>query len=133
MLQLYSLFRVHSQPEDQWNQGIIREFENGPFFYWKIRELSENFDWVSGKSGKINTFLEKYFLVIKFLLVLLSFMCIFMFWNVCVLLFLAMSIVLQPVFLCLMIWVFKWNMLDCCMMHHNCMDFYLIEVTNHGY
>ena len=111
----------------------IRKFEKWTVFYWKIRGLSGNFDWISGKSWKINTFLEKYFLMIKFLSVLLSVMYMFMFWNI-FLLFLAMSILLQPVFLCLKIWVLKCNMLDCCRMHHNCMDFYLIEVTNlHGY
>ena len=28
----YASVRVHSQPRNQRNQGIIREFENGPFF-----------------------------------------------------------------------------------------------------
>ena len=126
----YHLIIIHSQPG---NQGIIREFEKWTLFYRKIRGLSGNFDWISGKSWKINRFQEKYFLMIKFLSFLLSVMHMFMFWNI-FLLFLAMSILFQPVFMCLKIWVLKYSMLDCCMMHHNCMDFYLIEVTNlHGY
>ena len=48
-------------------------------FLLKNQEITGNFDWISGQSGKINTFLEKYFLVIKFLSVLLSVMYIFMY------------------------------------------------------
>ena len=106
--------------------------KNGPFF----TEKSGDYQGILieyRKSWKINRFQEKYFLMIKFLSVLLSVMHMFMFWNI-FLLFLAMSILFQPVFMCLKIWVLKYSMLDCCMMHHNCMDFYLIEVTNpHGY
>ena len=54
---------------------------------------------------------------------------IFMFWNI-FLLFLAMSILLQPGYLYLNIWVFKCNMLDFCRIHLNWMKFDLIEVTN---
>ena len=77
-----SLISVLSQPGNQENQGInYQGIWKWTLFNWKIREFSGNFDWISGKLGKINTFLEKYFLVIRFLSVLLSAMYIFMFWN----------------------------------------------------
>ena len=56
------------------------------FFTEKIRELSGNFDLMSGKSGK--NFPEFSFSVINFLLALFSVMYTFMIWNIC-LLFLA--------------------------------------------
>ena len=102
---------------------------------WKLTlftEKSENYQRslieYHGNQEKLTLFLEEYFLVINFLLALFSVMRIFMFWNI-FLLFLAVSIILQPRFLCSKIWVFKCNTLDCCMMHHNCMNFYLCEVT----
>ena len=69
-------------------------------FYWKISELSGNFDLISRKSGKINTLLEKFFSDINFMLILLFIMQICMFWNISRPFF-AISIMLQSGFLCL--------------------------------
>ena len=123
---LFLSFFEGSQPT--WKSGKSGNYQRiwkWTLFHWKIKVLSGNFDWISRKSRKTNTFLENYFLVIKFLPVLLSVMYIFMFWNI-FLLFLTIAIVLQPVFLCLKIWVLKCNILDCCIMHHKCIDLYLI-------
>ena len=113
--------------------GNCRELENRAF----LTQKSENYQgfWlnVREKIGK-NVFqgdiffLEKYFPVINFLLVLFSVMYIFMFWNI-FLPFRAMSILLQPGFLCLM---FKCNMLDCWMIHHKWMNYLLKRLTYNG-
>ena len=89
-------------PGNKWIQWIIRQFENGVFF----TEKSGNFGWISGKLGKINIFLEKHFSDVNFRLALFSVMHIFMFWNIW-LLFLAMSIMLQPGFFCLKIYEYS--------------------------
>ena len=64
-----------------------------------MTELSGNFGWISGKSGKIKIFPENFFLLINFRLALLSIMHFFMFWNI-FLLFLAMSITDIPQITC---------------------------------
>ena len=70
------------------NQGITREF------WLNISEIREN-----------KVFLEKNF-VVNFRLAIFSSMHIFMFWNI-FLLFFAMSIMLQPGFLCLKIYEYS--------------------------
>ena len=96
----------------------------------KIMKLSWNLKrdpFLVRNQGKLQ---RKYFPVKDFVLALFSvmhfFWNIFMFWNI-LLNFFALSIVLQLGFLWLKIWVFQFNILDCCMMHHNCMKFYLLS------
>ena len=48
-----SICRVHSQTGDEENQWIIRKFENGLFFFWKIRKLSGNLVEYRGNQRKI--------------------------------------------------------------------------------
>ena len=44
--------RVHSQPENQGNQKIAREFKNGPFFTEKSRNYQGNFIKFEENQGK---------------------------------------------------------------------------------
>ena len=106
----------------------IREIRklSGKIWKWTLfTEKSGNYQGIlcecQGNQGN-NTFLDKHFSVINFILVLFSVMYIFMFWDI----FrpsLVLSIMMLSGFLYSKIWVFKCNMLDCCMMHHNCLNF----------
>ena len=122
-------FWQFSQPT--WKSGKsvnYQEIWKWALFYWKIRELSGNFGWISGKSGKIDIFLQKYFSVVNFRFALFSVIPIFMFWNITLTLS-CYEYYVAARFFFKDIWVFKYNMLDCCMMHHNYMGFCFIKVN----
>ena len=76
-------FWQFSQPT--WKSGKSVNYQRiwkWALFYWKISELSGNSGWISGKSGKIDIFRQKYFSVVNFLFALFSVIPIFIFWNI---------------------------------------------------